>query len=103
MKLSRKAIVTTSVAATILATVLTACNSNPPSASACSMPKGPDLDQALAAARFDLETGCEGQFDVYFQRLLTIAAIELGQIINGGGAAVVAGDSDRRLRRRQHH
>ena len=30
-------------------------------------------ERAIAAARFDLETGCEQQFDQYFQRLLNIA------------------------------
>jgi hypothetical protein len=53
--------------------MLTACNSNPTRATACSVPEGPDLERAIAAARFDLETGCEHQFDAYFQRLLTIA------------------------------
>ena len=69
--------ITSSVAATValaaMATLLTACNSNPTRATACSLPQGPDLNRAIAAARFDLETGCEQQFDQYFQRLLTIA------------------------------
>ena len=68
-----KALITTSLTGALLVSLLTACNSNPPKATACSLPEGPDLDQAIAAARFDLETGCEHQFDQYFQRLLTIA------------------------------
>ena len=73
MNKSRKSIVTATLAVAAMATALTACNSNPPSATACSLPDGPDLDRAISAARFDLETGCEHQFDQYFQRLLTIA------------------------------
>lgn len=73
MNTSRKSTVTAvlALAATLIA--LTACNSNPPQATACSLPEGPDLERAISAARFDLETGCEHQFDQYFQRLLTIA------------------------------
>jgi hypothetical protein len=55
------------------ACVLAACNSNPARPVACTPPEGPDLGHAISAARFDLETGCEAQFDLYFQRLLTIA------------------------------
>ena len=73
MNTSRTSIIATTVAATLLATALTACNSSPSRATACSLPEGPDLDRAISAARFDLETGCEQQFDQYFQRLLTIA------------------------------
>ena len=73
MNKSRKSIVTTTLAAAVMATALTACNSNPPAATACSLPEGPDLDRAISATRFDLETGCEHQFDQYFQHLLTIA------------------------------
>ena len=73
MNKSRKTIVTTTLAVAVMATALTACNSNPPTATACSLPEGPDLDRAISAARFDLETGCEHQFDQYFQHLLTIA------------------------------
>ena len=61
------------VTVTALATSLAACSSNPVRATACSLPEGPDLDRAISEARFDLETGCEHQFDRYFQRLLTIA------------------------------
>jgi hypothetical protein len=64
---------TTALAAAALAVILTACNANPPRATACSLPEGTDLDRAISAARFDLTTGCEQQFDQYFQRLLTIA------------------------------
>jgi len=73
MNKSRKSIVTATLAMAAMMTALTACNSNPPQATACSLPEGPDLDRAISAARFDLETGCEHQFDQYFQRLLTIA------------------------------
>jgi hypothetical protein len=52
---------------------LAACSSNPTQATACSLPEGPNLERAISAARFDLETGCEHRFDDYFQRLLTIA------------------------------
>ena len=73
MNKTRTSTFTATVAAVVMASALTACNSNPPRATACSLPAGPDLNQAVAAARFDLETGCEQQFDQYFQRLLTIA------------------------------
>ena len=52
---------------------LAACSSNPSRATACSLPEGPNLERAISAARFDLETGCEHEFDAYFQRLLGIA------------------------------
>jgi hypothetical protein len=52
---------------------LAACSSNPTQATTCSPPQGPNLESAISAARFDLETGCEHEFDAYFQRLLTIA------------------------------
>ena len=73
MHTSTKSIITASVALLAMATLLSACNSNPSRATACSLPEGPDLERAIAAARFDLETGCEQQFDQYFQRLLNIA------------------------------
>ncbi len=73
MNTSRTSIIATTAAVAVLATALAACNSNPSRATACSLPEGPDLDRAISAARFDLETGCEQQFDQYFQRLLTIA------------------------------
>jgi len=73
MNTSRTSIIATTAAMAVLATALAACNSNPSRATACSLPEGPDLDRAISAARFDLETGCEQQFDQYFQRLLTIA------------------------------
>ena len=56
-----------------ITTSLAACSSNPAQTTACSLPEGPNLEQAISAARFDLETGCEHRFDSYFQRLLTIA------------------------------
>jgi hypothetical protein len=52
---------------------LAACSNNPSRATACSLPEGPNLERAISAARFDLETGCEHEFDAYFQRLLGIA------------------------------
>lgn len=55
-----------------LTAVLTACENNPPR-SACNPPQGPDLGRAVSAARFELTTGCETQFDSYFQQLLSIA------------------------------
>ncbi len=73
MNLATTTTVTATLALAMLASLLTACNTNPPRATACSLPEGPDLNQAIAKARFDLETGCEAQFDAYFQRLLTIA------------------------------
>jgi hypothetical protein len=73
MNTSRTANVTAALALAALAAVLTACNANPPRASACGLPEGPNLEQAMSAARFDLKTGCAQQFDQYFQRLLTIA------------------------------
>ena len=61
------------VTAAVITTSLTACSSNPIQVTACSLPEGPNLERAISAARFDLETGCEHEFDGYFQRLLTIA------------------------------
>ncbi len=62
-----------SIAGLGLVAILSACNSNPSREPVCSLPKGPDLEQSLGKARFDLETGCEGRFDDYFSRLLSIA------------------------------
>ena len=61
------------VAAAAITASLAACGSNPSRATACSLPEGPNLERAISAARFDLETGCEHEFDAYFQRLLSIA------------------------------
>ena len=61
------------VAVAAITTSLAACSNNPTRTTACSLPEGPNLEHALSAARFDLETGCEHEFDAYFQRLLTIA------------------------------
>ena len=63
--------VTATVAA--IATSLAACSTSPMQTTSCSLPEGPNLERAISAARFDLETGCEHRFDGYFQRLLTIA------------------------------
>ena len=49
---------------------LAACSSNPSRATACSLPEGPNLERAISAARFDLETGCEHEFDAYFSDFL---------------------------------
>jgi len=73
MNTSRRSLISATVAAAAMAGALTGCSGNPPHATACSLPEGPNLERAVAAARFDLETGCEHQFDQYFQRLLTIA------------------------------
>jgi hypothetical protein len=73
MKRPTRTLLTAGLAAPLLAGLLTACNSNPPKTTACSLPQGPSLDQAIAKARFDLETGCEHQFDGYFEHLLSIA------------------------------
>jgi hypothetical protein len=73
MKTSRTSTLTTLAALAALSTLLAACNANPPRASACTLPEGHNLERAISTARFDLTTGCEQQFDEYFQRLLVIA------------------------------
>jgi len=73
MKTSITSTFTTLAALAALSTLLAACNANPPRASACTLPEGHNLERAISAARFDLTTGCEQQFDEYFQRLLVIA------------------------------
>jgi hypothetical protein len=73
MNTSRTFTVSTVAALAALAALLTGCNTNPPRASVCSPPQGPNLERAISAARSDLTTGCEQQFDQYFQRLLNIA------------------------------
>lgn len=73
MKRSTPTLITTGLVGAVLAGLLTACNSNRSQATVCTPPQGPNLDQAIAKARFDLETGCENRFDDYFQRLLTVA------------------------------
>ena len=73
MNTSRTSTLTTLAALAALSALLAACNANPPRASACSLPEGHNLERAISAARFDLTTGCEQQFDEYFQRLLVIA------------------------------
>jgi len=62
-----------------LAGLLSACNSNPSQETACSPPSGHNLDQAMSAARFDLETGCEARFHDYLVRLLAIAEGDPGK------------------------
>ena len=73
MKTSRTSTLTTMAALAALSALLAACNANPPRASACTLPEGHNLERAISTARFDLTTGCEQQFDEYFQRLLVIA------------------------------
>ena len=73
MKPSMKNKLTGLVTVVAITTSLAACSSNPSQATVCSLPEGPNLERAISAARFDLETGCEHEFDGYFQRLLTIA------------------------------
>lgn len=73
MNTTIKTLVMPALAGALVLTVLAGCNSNPSKATACTLPTGPNLDQAVAKARFDLETGCEQQFEGYFQRLLDIA------------------------------
>ena len=73
MKPSMKSKLTGLVTVAVITTSLTACSSNPTQVTACSLPEGPNLERAISAARFDLETGCEHEFDRYFQRLLAIA------------------------------
>ena len=53
---------------------LVGCNSNPPQDTSCTMPGGHDLDQAISASKFQLETGCAAHFDRYFSSLLSIAS-----------------------------
>ncbi len=72
-KQAMKSKLTGIVAVTVVATLLAACSNTPARQTACSLPEGPNLEQAISAARFDLETGCENEFDAYFQRLLAIA------------------------------
>jgi hypothetical protein len=73
MKSSMKNKLTGLVTVAAITASLVACSSNPAQTTACSLPEGPNLERAISAARFDLETGCEHRFDDYFQRLLTIA------------------------------
>jgi len=53
---------------------LVGCNSAPSQDTSCTMPGGHDLDQAISASRFQLETGCATHFDRYFTSLLSIAS-----------------------------
>lgn len=73
MKPAMKNKLAVTAAAAAIVTSLAACSTSPTQATACSVPEGPNLERAISAARFDLETGCEHRFDEYFQRLLTIA------------------------------
>jgi len=73
MNLPRKSSISVILVLAAMAGALAACNSNPARSVACSPPEGPNLERAISAARFDLETGCEAEFDAYLQRLLVIA------------------------------
>mgnify|MGYP001812258858 CR=1 FL=1 len=73
MKTTMKMKLTGIVTVAAIATSLAACSNSPAKTASCSLPEGPNLEQAISKARFDLETGCEHEFDAYFQRLLTIA------------------------------
>jgi len=73
MSLSMKKQLAGLVSVVAITASLAACSSNPVQVTSCSPPQGPNLEQAISRARFDLETGCEHEFDSYFQRLLTIA------------------------------
>jgi hypothetical protein len=73
MKTNLKMQLTGIATVTALAASLAACSHSPAKTAACSLPEGPNLEQAISQARFDLETGCEHEFDAYFQRLLSIA------------------------------
>jgi len=73
MKTTLKIKICSLLASVAIVTSLAACSSNPSQKTSCSLPEGPDLERAISAARFDLETGCEHEFDAYFQRLLVIA------------------------------
>jgi hypothetical protein len=50
------------------------CNSAPSQDTSCTMPVGHDIDQAISASKFQLETGCAAHFDRYFTSLLSIAS-----------------------------
>lgn len=63
----------TTATITILAGMLGACASTSTDKTACTLPESHNIDQAMSAARFELETGCENQFEQYFTHLLTIA------------------------------
>ena len=54
--------------------ILVGCNSAPSQDTSCTVPSGHDLDQAISASKFQLETGCAAQFDRYFTSLLSIAS-----------------------------
>ena len=73
MKAAMKNNLTVLTTVATMSALLAGCSNNPTHATACSLPDGPNLERAISAARFDLETGCEHEFDGYFQRLLTIA------------------------------
>jgi len=60
--------------ASALTLALFGCNSAPSQETSCTMPTGHDLDQAISASKFQLETGCGSHFERYFTSLLSIAA-----------------------------
>ena len=55
------------------------CSSTPPADTSCTMPTGHDLDKAISASKFQLETGCAAHFDRYFASLLSIASGDPGR------------------------
>ena len=77
MKTTMKMKLTGIVTVAAIATSLAACSNSPAKTASCSLPEGPNLEQAISKARFDLETGCEHEFDAYFQRLLTLSLIHI--------------------------
>ena len=72
-----KSKVTGIVAVAAMATALAACSNSPSRTTACSLPQETDLGRAISATRFDLETGCEHQFDAYFQHLLIVITVSV--------------------------
>ncbi|MEH6813189.1 MAG: hypothetical protein V7677_11725 [Motiliproteus sp.] len=52
---------------------LSACKALPTQSQACTVPGGPDLETAVAAAKTDLSGVCSYRYDDYFTQLLDIA------------------------------
>ena len=74
MKKTSKGQAATGIACMILGvTLLVACETTPEHRVACRPPADTNLDQAISKTKFDLETGCEAQFDSYYRNLLAIA------------------------------
>ena len=81
MTKSGKKAVASSLAAVALATLLSACQSNPSqqAAAQCTPPQETNLDAAFSTARTDLQSGCAAHFDTYFQRLRIVAEGDPGK------------------------